>query len=145
MEGNILQLPQLVQSSVKMTDKVLGTLSAHAKSKGGTDWGFSETNKTNADTALMIFATDESKTARFAKYIVSKELSKEYYAGTTTLAQLLSLDVRLATNEEGEEIFIVSKPSTLIGFAMNLLKVEPYKPTSTLSDADALKWANVSV
>jgi hypothetical protein len=145
MEEDILQLPQLVQSSVKMTDTVLGTLSAHAKSKGGTHWGFSETNKNNADTALMIFATDESKTKRFAKYIVSKELSKEYYAGTTTLAQLLSLDVRLAVNELGEEIFIISKAQALVGFAMDLLKAEPYKPTSTLSDADALKWANVSV
>lgn len=142
---NILELPQLVQSQVKMTDKVLGTLAAHAKSVGGTDWGFSEANKSNPDTALLIYATDATKRQRFAKYIVSKELSKEYYAGTTTLGQLLNLDVRLATNEDGEEIFIVSKPSALVGFSMSLLTAEDYKPKTTLSDADALKWASAAV
>lgn len=142
---NVLELPQLVQSTVKMTEKVLGTLSAHAKSVGGTDWGFSETNRDNPDTALLVYATDSAKRARFAKYIVSKELSKEYYAGTLTFGQLLGLDVRLATNEANEEIFIVSKPSTLIGFSMDLVKSEEYKPQTKLSDADALKWANAAI
>lgn len=142
---DIMQLPQLVQSQVKMTETVLGTLEAHARSKGATDWGFSETNKNNADTALLIYATNPAKTARFAKYIVSKELSKEYYAGTTTFNQLLGLEVRLATNEAGEEIFIVSKPSAMIGFSMDAVKAAEYKPKTTLSDADALKWANASV
>jgi hypothetical protein len=148
MEETVLELPQLVQaptSSVKMTDIVLGTLDAHARSQGGTHWGFSETNKMNKDTALLIYATNEAKTARFAKYIISKELSKEYYAGTTTLAQLISLDVRLAHNEAGEELFFICKPSELIGFAMDKVKAEPYKPKTTLSDDEALKWANAAV
>ena len=145
MEENLLELPQLVQSSVKMTDTVLGTLEAHARSKGGTHWGFIDTNMANPDTAVMLFATNESHTARFAKYIISKELSKEYKAGTISFNQLMNLEVRLAHNEKGEEIFIVGKPQALIGFAMDKVKATDYKPKTSLSEADALKWANVSV
>lgn len=145
MEENILQLPQLVQSSVKMTDTVLGTLEAHARSKGGTDWGFSDTNMSNPDTAVLLFATNPSRTARFAKYIVSKELSKEYKSGSITFNQLLNLEVRLAHNESGEELYIVGKPQALTGFSMDKVKAADYKPRTSMSEADALKWANVAV
>lgn len=141
----ILQVPQLVQSSVKMTDQVLGTLEAHARSKGGTHWGFSETNMANADTAALLFATDANKVVRFAKYVISKELSKEYKSGSITFNQLLKLEVRLAHNETGDEIYIVGKPAAMVGFAMDAVKATDYKPTSSLSDADALKWANASI
>jgi hypothetical protein len=145
MEENILQLPQLVQSSVKMTDTVLGTLEAHARSKGGTHWGFSETNMANADTAALLFATDANKVVRFAKYIISKELSKEYKSGAVSFNQLLKLEVRLALNEEGEELYIVGKPAAMIGFAMDKVEATDYKPKSSLSEAEALKWAGASV
>ena len=145
MEENILQLPQLVQSSVKMTDTVLGTLEAHARSKGGTHWGFSETNMANADTAALLFATDANKVVRFAKYIISKELSKEYKSGAVSFNQLLKLEVRLALNEEGEELYIVGKPAAMIGFAMDKVTATDYKPKSSLSEAEALKWAGASV
>lgn len=142
---NVLELPQLVQSKVTMTDTVLGTLEAHARSKGGTHWGFSETNMANADTAALLFATDANKVVRFAKYIISKELSKEYKSNAISFNQLLKLEVRLARNEKGEEIFIVGKPATMVGFAMDAVKATDYKPKTTLSEADALKWANAAV
>lgn len=142
---NVLELPQLVQSKVTMTDTVLGTLEAHARSKGGTHWGFSETNIANADTAALLFATDANKVVRFAKYIISKELSKEYKSNAISFNQLLKLEVRLARNEKGEEIFIVGKPATMVGFAMDVVKATDYKPKTTLSEADALKWANAAV
>lgn len=138
----VIQLPQpAIQSAVKMTETTMGTFGALTSQ--AVNYGFDPTNFANQDTALLIFAIDSA--GKRDKFVLSKELSREYYAKEIEFNQLLDLDVRLAISDAGEEIKIIAKPSQMMTFAANKVVAKPYKAKTTLSEADVLALANVSI
>lgn len=141
METNVIIPTAPAQSAVKLSDTKLGTfgsLTANAAS-----YQFDPTNFANKETAILIFAVDSN--GKEDKFILSKSLSQEWYRGEVGLDQVMSLDVRLASTEEGDEIKIITRPTERMTIAASKVVAKPYTSKSTLSEEEMFKLANISV
>lgn len=141
METNVIIPTAPAQSAVKMSDTKLGTFGALTASAAS--YQFDPTNFANKETAILLFAVDAN--GREDKYILSKPLSQEWYRGEVGLDQVMSLDVRLASNEEGEEIKIITRPTQRMSIEASKIVAKPYVSKSTLSEEEMFKLANISI
>jgi hypothetical protein len=141
MEANVIIPTAPAQSAVKLSDTKLGTFGA--LTANATSYEFDPTNFANKETAILIFAVGAN--GKEDKYILSKPLSQEWYRGEVGLDQVMSLDVRLASNEEGEEIKIITRPTARMAIDATKVTAKPYVSKSTLSEAEMFKLANITV
>jgi hypothetical protein len=141
MEANVIIPTAPAQSAVKMSDTKLGTFGA--LTANAASYQFDPTNFANKETAILLFAVDAN--GKEDKFILSKPLSQEWYRGEIGLDQVLTLDVRLASNEEGEEIKIITRPTQRMTIDATKITAKPYVSKSTLSEAEMFKLANISI
>lgn len=141
VEANVIIPTAPAQSAVKMSDTKLGNFGA--LTANAVSYEFDPTNFANKETAILIFAIDAS--GKENKFVLSKPLSQEWYRGEVGLDQVMSLDVRLASNEDGEEIKIITRPTQRMTIDANKITAKPYVSKSTLSEAEMFKLANISI
>ena len=137
-----IQLPTVVQSAtLKLSENAIGTFGSLTES--AVTYDFVDKNLANPDTALIILAIDANR--KEEKYILSKELSRKYYAKEITFNQLFDLGVRTGVGDKGEIVNVICAPAerTSIDATKVRAKASPFAPKSTMTDAEIKALVNV--
>ncbi len=137
-----IQLPTVVQSAtLKLSENAIGTFGSLTES--AVKYDFVDKNLANPDTALIVIAIDANR--KEEKYILSKELSRKYYAKEITFNQLFDLGVRTGVGDKGEIVNVICAPAerTSIDATKARAAAKPFAPKSSMTDEQIKALVNV--